>query len=136
VPERVIEIADEIDIGRARRAAMAVCLDLKFGKIETACVATSVAELARNLWQHAQQGRVTLRWEAGDAAWLEVQTDDLGPGIIDIELAMQDGYSTAGGLGSGLPGVKRLMDTFEITSTLSGATRIIARKWAKATVRH
>src|SRR5690242_18327446 len=100
--ERVIEITAKIDVGRARRAALAICHNLQFAKEETACVATSVSELAQNLWQHAHDGQVTLRWGADDAAWLEVQTDDAGPGIVNIAQALQDGYSTAGGLGSGL----------------------------------
>ncbi len=61
---------------------------------------------------------------------IEIISEDEGPGIPDIELAMQDGFSTCGGLGGGLPGVKRLMDEFEITSKETG-TRIVARKWKK-----
>jgi len=61
---------------------------------------------------------------------IEVISEDKGPGIPNIELAMQDGFSTCGGLGGGLPGVKRLMDEFEITSNEAG-TRIVARKWKK-----
>ena len=61
---------------------------------------------------------------------IEVISQDEGPGIPDIPLAMQDGFSTYGGLGGGLPGVKRLMDEFEITSSETG-TKIVARKWKK-----
>jgi len=60
---------------------------------------------------------------------IEIIAEDDGPGIENLELALQDGFSTIEGLGSGLPGVKRLVDEFEITSTLGVGTRIVARKW-------
>ena len=62
---------------------------------------------------------------------MEIISEDGGPGISDIPLAMTDGYSTRGGLGGGLPGVKRLMDEFEIFSEIGKGTRIITRKWKK-----
>ncbi|HBY93702.1 MAG TPA: ATP-binding protein [Chloroflexi bacterium] len=102
------------------------------GGADAGCVTTSVAELARNLWQHAGGGTITLHLGATpDDPWIEVQAEDTGPGIADVAQAMQDGYSTIGSLGSGLPGVRRLMDEFRIESEPRVGTRIIARKWAK-----
>ena len=96
-------------------------------------VATSVSELANNLFFHAAGGgTITLSAVRRDGQrGIEVIAEDDGPGIPEVELAMQDGFSTNGGLGGGLPGAKRLMDEFEITSTVAGGTRIVARKWAK-----
>ncbi|MCG6197909.1 ATP-binding protein, partial [Anoxybacillus sp. LAT_38] len=52
-----------------------------------------------------------------------------GPGIADIRKAMEDGYSTSGGLGAGLPGVKRMMDDFFLESVPGKGTRVIVVKW-------
>jgi serine/threonine-protein kinase RsbT len=60
---------------------------------------------------------------------VEVIARDDGPGIADIERAMQDGYTTGRGLGLGLPGARRLMDEFEITSEVGEGTTIVMRKW-------
>ena len=65
---------------------------------------------------------------------IEVVCKDDGPGIPDVKLAMQDGFTTNGGLGGGLPAVERLMDEFEIASTVGGGTRIAARKWKAGTI--
>ena len=69
------------------------------------------------------------RIEDGKKVGLEIVAQDKGPGIPDVELAMQDGYSTNRGLGSGLPGAQRLMDEFSIESELGVGTRIVARLW-------
>jgi len=58
--------------------------------------------------------------------------EDTGPGIVSIEAVMQEGYTTSGGLGLGLPGTKRLMDEFEIASEVGKGTRITVRKWRRA----
>jgi serine/threonine-protein kinase RsbT len=62
---------------------------------------------------------------------VEVVATDDGPGIPDLTLAMQDGYSTSGGLGLGLPGTRRLMDEFEITSDFGKGTRVTVRRWRR-----
>lgn len=127
----IVEVQDELDVGRARRAATALCQGAGFSKLDAAYVTTSVSELAHNLVRHAGGGTIILRLQAsGDEQWIEVVAEDHGPGIADIALAMQDGYSTAGGLGSGLPGVRRMMDDFGIASTPHVCTRVTARKWA------
>jgi len=127
-----IRVEEELDVGRARRAAAALCAQAGFAPAEAASVTTSVSELARNLWQHAGGGTITLRLEAeGDDPWIEVTAEDEGPGIADVMRTMQNGYSTGGGLGSGLPGVRRLMDEFHIESAPGRGTCVVARKWAR-----
>lgn len=92
---------------------------------------TVVMELGRNLIKYAGDGRITLTpIGGGDRRGLEVVVTDRGPGIADVKQAMQDHFSTGGTLGLGLPGARRLMDEFEITSTPGQGTRVVARKWA------
>ena len=94
-------------------------------------MATATTELASNLFFHASDGgriSLTLIEEEG-CVGIQVVADDHGPGIEDLKLAMQDGYSTRASMGGGLPGVERLMDEFEITSEFGVGTRIVAKKW-------
>ncbi|MBN2232898.1 MAG: ATP-binding protein [Deltaproteobacteria bacterium] len=97
-----------------------------FNTTETSYLATVATELAANLWIHADGGVVHVRIDAA-LPGIEIATSDSGPGIADVTLALQDGYSTAGGLGCGLPGVQRLMDGLEIDSRAGNGTRI--RTW-------
>ena len=124
-------MTEEYHIAQARRAAVALTEAVGFGQTRTSYVATAVSELASNLFCHATRGGTitlaALRRE-GEVG-IEVVAEDDGPGVPDVEQAIQDGFSTSGGLGGGLPGVKRLMDEFEITSTVGVGTRIVARKW-------
>ncbi len=87
--------------------------------------------MASNLFFHTHRGgTITLSvLNKPGAVGLEVIAEDDGPGIPDVRLAMQDGYTTNRGLGGGLPGTERLMDEFEITSRVGDGTRIVARKW-------
>jgi len=92
-------------------------------------VVLAVSELATNLQRYASEGRIVLTpVSIGERSGLQIQSHDHGPGITDLKLAMQDGYSTGGGLGSGLPAVQRLMDEFEIDSGPEGTT-VTAHKW-------
>ena len=93
-------------------------------------VALAVSELATNLVRYAQEGTIVLSSVAGSAGTgIQVESWDVGPGIADLEQALEDGFSTGGGLGSGLPAVRRLMDEFTIATGPSG-TRIVVRTWA------
>lgn len=121
----------EHHIARARQEGKALAVQLGFSQTNAACVATSISEMASNLFFHAHRGgTITLSvLNRPSAVGLEVIAEDDGPGIPDIKLAMQDGFTTNRGLGGGLPGTERLMDEFEITSRVGDGTRIVARKW-------
>ena len=126
--EVCIRIARESDIAEAARYARRVAETLGFPTVQTYYVATAASELAANLVIHAGGGVFRAR-ALGDNNGLELITNDQGPGIGDIDKAMQDGYSTAGGLGCGLPGVQRLMDKVEIESSAGQGTHVRAYKW-------
>lgn len=121
----------EYNVFEARLEAKYLAETMGFRHTHIFYIVTSVSELANNLFFHADQGgTITLATiQRDDASGIEIIVEDHGPGIPDIGLAMQDGFSTNGGLGGGLPGVERLMDEFEIASTVGAGTRIVTRKW-------
>lgn len=103
---------------------------LGFGSLELAHLVTAVAEVAGNAWRHAGGGCVELEpvEEAGRIG-LAVRVVDSGPGIPDLETAMMDGWSSAGGLGVGLPGARRLMDEFRVTARPEGGSEVSMTRW-------
>jgi anti-sigma regulatory factor (Ser/Thr protein kinase) len=130
VADTRVRIREEVDLNRAvleaRRRAEAEGFDATTaGKI-----ATAVSELTRNILKYADHGevRISLVEEEGSAA-LEVVVSDKGPGIEDLEAALADHYSSSGTLGLGLPGVRRLMDEFELSSDVGVGTRVRIRKY-------
>ncbi len=127
----VVVVVEEYQIALARQTAKMLAEENGFGQAETYYIATCVSELANNLFLHTTRGgTVTIASiECCGKKGIEVVVEDYGPGILDLEMVMRDGFSTNGGLGGGLPGSARLMDEFEITSMVGGGTRIVARKW-------
>jgi serine/threonine-protein kinase RsbT len=124
-----LEVRTRLDADRARREARRLAERQGFTRADAESVALAVSELAMNLYRYAVDGTIQLLPIAdGKRRGLEVQSSDLGPGITDPALALQDGYSTGGSMGSGLPGARRLMDEFDLVTGLAG-TRIVARKW-------
>jgi serine/threonine-protein kinase RsbT len=119
----------EADVAMARRAVRTMAASLGFGGRASERIVLAVSELATNLVHYAWAGEIVLTpLERPDGRGLQVEARDAGPGIPDVEQALRDGYSTGGGLGGGLPSVRRLMDEFEISSGPTG-TRIVARAW-------
>ena len=93
-------------------------------------LSTAASELARNTLMHGGGGTVQLEQiSQGSQAGMRLHFVDDGPGIADIDLAMQSGYTTAGGMGLGLPGAKRLSDEFQLTSSPGHGTRVMIVKW-------
>ena len=130
--EQQIEIASEADIVLARQAGRSMALQSGFSTADAILFATAISELARNIVLYARRGRIVLRVVSFDTqAGVEVVAEDQGPGIPDLQRALEIGYSTSGGLGLGLPGVRRLMDEFEIASETGKGTRVRARKWKR-----
>lgn len=131
--ERCIPVKTDLDIVSARVEGRNLAKELGFGTIDQARIATAISELARNIVLYAPEGKVTVRPVVSDNGerGIEVICEDNGPGIANVELVMQDGYSTSSGLGMGLPGTKRLMDEFDIETKLNVGTKVTVRKWLK-----
>jgi serine/threonine-protein kinase RsbT len=123
-------IATPADAVVARRQVARLAASLRFSSLDAGILDLVVAELASNLLRYAHMGELSAQRVDGVGVGVGVQIDcvDRGPGIIDVELALRDGYSTGGGYGDGLPAVRRLMDEFAIVSSPDG-TWITARKW-------
>jgi len=95
-------------------------------------IATAISELARNIVAYAQHGEVMMRSEdTTHTKGIVIIARDSGPGIRSIDDVLRDGYSTSGGFGLGLPGVRRLMDEFVIESELRRGTTVTVKKWLK-----
>jgi len=126
----VIYVASDPDVVAARQSGREIASGLGFPSTDIVLIATAISELGRNLLEHAGHGEMILRTiRKENADGIEVVARDDGPGIPDINLAMQDGYTTKKGLGLGLPGTKRLMDEFEIASEVGRGTTVVTRKW-------
>jgi serine/threonine-protein kinase RsbT len=127
-----VAIRSDLDIVIARTSARDVAKRLGFGAIDQARIATAVSELARNIFLYAGSGTVSVRLlDRLGRCGIEIVCQDQGPGIADIPLVMQDGYSTSRGMGMGLPGAKRLMDEFDLRSQVGTGTTVICRKWRR-----
>jgi serine/threonine-protein kinase RsbT len=130
--EGEVPIVIESDIVIARRTVREVATQAGFGSTEVTRIVTAASELARNIFQYAGQG--SMHWRPlreNGRSGLELMFLDKGPGIADVDLALQEGYSNGKGLGLGLPGAKRLMDEMAIQSKPAQGTKITVKKWRK-----
>jgi serine/threonine-protein kinase RsbT len=125
-----VAINSDQDIVLARQKGRAMAAELGFSSGDSTLIATAISELARNIVSYARQGEITLKGVQGSSrVGILVVAEDDGPGIPDIRQALRDGFSTSGSLGLGLPGVRRLMDEFEITSQPGQGTTVAVKKW-------
>ena len=127
-----LSIKNERDIVAARRTVRESAYQLGFTEMEVTRIVTAASELARNVFKYAGGG--VMRWrmiQVNSRRGIELQFEDHGPGIADINLAFQDGYTTSGGMGMGLPGARRLVDQLDVNSVVGQGTSIIMRKWLK-----
>lgn len=127
-----VPIASDVDVVNARQKGREVAAEAGFSSGDQTVIAAAISEIARNILMYAKRGEVELGLVTnGDRQGVVVTARDQGPGIPDIARAMQDGYSTSGGLGLGLPGARRLMDDFEVTSDRGKGTTVTMRKWRR-----
>lgn len=125
-----VEIITEWDIVVARQLGRNEAKIIGFGTVEQARITTAISELARNIYLYASAGEIVIeRTEENEKCGIRITAIDKGPGIDNVRKVMEDGYSTSGGLGAGLPGVKRLMDSMEIQTTIGKGTIIKVEKW-------
>jgi serine/threonine-protein kinase RsbT len=128
-----VAIRTDADVVTARQEARAMGVGLGFSSTDLTLLATAISEIARNITTYAGEGEVALRvLNDGDRQGIEVVATDQGPGIADIELAMQDGFTTGSGLGLGLPGTRRLVDEFELRTQPGSGTSVRLVKWSRA----
>jgi serine/threonine-protein kinase RsbT len=126
-----IAIERDADIVEARGAARRLASTLAFSTTELTLVATSVSEVCRNIVRFAGRGEVVIELVEEDRRGVRVTARDGGPGIPDVDRALSDGFSTYGGLGLGLPGVRRLMDDFTLLSGTDHGTTVTMTKWER-----
>jgi serine/threonine-protein kinase RsbT len=126
-----LDIATDGDIVLARQSGRELADRLGCSSTDATLVATAISEIARNIVTHAGGGvlEISVIDDGDGRRGIEVVARDEGPGIADIDRAMEDGFTTGRGLGLGLPGARRLMDDFEITSEPGGGTTVVMRKW-------
>lgn len=130
--EASVPISSDADIVAARQKGRALAAQMGFGSTDLTLIATAISELARNIVLYARRGEIVLKpAEDGQRRGISVMARDEGPGITDIPQALQSGYSTSGSLGLGLPGVRRLMDEFEIVSEVGKGTTVTVKKWKR-----
>jgi len=130
--EVVVPIRADVDVVIARQKIRALVSGLRFSGSELTLIATAISEVARNIVSYAGSGEIVMRViRQGQRRGITVVARDQGPGIADIERAMEDGFSTSRGLGLGLPGSKRLMDEFELVSEVGKGTEITMTKWER-----
>jgi serine/threonine-protein kinase RsbT len=128
---RVVVEADR-DIVAARQQGRVMAAQLGFSPGAATLIATAISVLARNILLYASRGEVTMRTIANNGSrGITVEARDEGPGIPQPQRALEDGYSTSGRLGLGLPGVKRLMDEFRLETAPGRGTRIVVHKWVR-----
>ena len=125
-----VPIKSERDIVLARQKGRALARDFGFSLGDATLIATAISELARNIITYAREGMITMNviYTSKRGGFLIVASDE-GPGIADIPRALRDGFSTSGSLGIGLPGVRRLMDEFDISSQPDAGTIVTVTKW-------
>lgn len=127
-----IPIDREDDLILIRKTVRDQATAIGFGLTDTTRVVTAASELARNVYHYA--GRGVMHWKlilADGRRGLELVFEDRGPGIPDINQAMQEGYTSSKGLGMGLPGTRRLMDEMVVHSELGKGTVVTIKKWVK-----
>jgi serine/threonine-protein kinase RsbT len=130
----VIPIESDADVVTARQRARQMAGDLELTSTDQTLLATAISEVARNITTYAVRGEVLLSIVRDDNGreGIQVIARDEGPGIENIDLALQDGYTSGGGLGLGLPGARRLVDEFDIQTAPGEGTTVTLVKWTRS----
>ena len=125
-----LEIRASSDVVLVRQAVRRWATELGFSLVDQTKIVTAASELARNTLDHGGGGTVRLeRLDEGPRRGLRLTFEDQGPGIPDIDRALTDGYTSAGGMGMGLGGSRRLVNEFEIASRAGEGTRVTITRW-------
>ncbi|MBA2577162.1 MAG: sigma-70 family RNA polymerase sigma factor [Euzebyaceae bacterium] len=128
--EALLPIQSDKDVVVARQRGREIAAQIGFSPTDLTLIATAISEIARNAVRFADRGQMRIRTIEGSARrGVVIVARDRGPGIPDVQRALEDGYSTYGGMGLGLPGASRLMDELHIVSELGKGTTITMTKW-------
>jgi serine/threonine-protein kinase RsbT len=132
VSRAVVPIERDADIVVARQAGRSLATTLGFSGSDLTVIATAISEVARNIVVYAGRGELIVDEisEGRQRGILIVARDD-GPGIADLDRALEDGFSTSGSLGLGLPGAKRLMNELVVESVVGRGTTVTMKKWLR-----
>ena len=135
--ETVIPIESDADVVTARQRARAMATELELTSTDQTLLATAISEVARNITTYATRGEVALSTirNANGRRGIRVVAQDEGPGIENVELALQDGYSSGDGLGLGLPGARRLVHDFHIETAPGQGTKVTLVMWERDNAR-
>ena len=135
--ESVIPIESDGDVVTARQQARAMASALELSSTDQTLLATAISEVARNITAYAVRGEVVLSVieDDGGRRGIRVIARDQGPGIENVELALQDGFTSGGGLGLGLPGARRLVHHFEIETAPGRGTKVTLVMWERESAR-
>ena len=127
-----IPVTADVDVVTARQRGRELAAQAGFSSGDQTVIAAAISEIARNILNYAKRGEVQLSVVTnGDRQGVIIVARDQGPGIPDVQRALEDGYSTSGGLGLGLPGARRLMDDFDVTSAVGKGTTVTMKKWRR-----
>jgi serine/threonine-protein kinase RsbT len=127
-----IPVTADVDVVTARQRGRELAAHAGFSSGDQTVIAAAISEIARNILNYAKRGEVLLSVETnGDKQGVVIVARDQGPGIPDVDRALEDGHSTSGGLGLGLPGARRLMDDFNISSKVGQGTTVTMKKWRR-----
>ena len=130
--ETVFELRTDIDVAVARRGVRDWAAELGLSMVDLTKVVTAASELARNAVIHGGGGEMCLQVvRERERQGLRMMFRDNGPGIAEVDLAMEDGYTTGRGMGLGLPGARRLVNEFALSSTPSEGTCVTIIRWKK-----
>jgi anti-sigma regulatory factor (Ser/Thr protein kinase) len=125
-----VPIASDSDMVPARAEGRALATQLGFSRTDATLIATAISEIARNIVVHVGNGEILLQPLYEDHRYgLLVVAQDAGPGIPDVEAALDHGFASGKGLGLGLPGARRLMDEFHVASEPGKGTTVTMKKW-------
>jgi serine/threonine-protein kinase RsbT len=127
MPSEMIRIEDDTDLNSLRRMVRSTATEIGFTDYAITKLVTASSEIARNVIEYASEGQVKIQSETEDKTKIQLVFEDEGPGIENVDRALQDGYSgeNSDGLGVGLPGAQRLSDRFEIESNPGQGTRVV-----------
>lgn len=127
-----MQIASDSDLIEARQKGRVLAEQQGFSSSELTLIATAISELARNIIRYAKRGEISIQVVEGNPKrGIAIIARDSGPGITDVPRALESGYSTSGSLGLGLPGVRRIMDEFDIVSQIGQGTTVTVTKWKR-----